>query len=226
MIPALSYADVELFLNQESFQTQNGFAKGLPSTANTVGFVLFDQNFDREPVADVVRNLDMLNQHSDTSIHFFLCGISKFGRSEGSAKKVGVLDNTPLFHNASAALSFAREFERRIPGWNYNLGFDLILIDVKSDDEYRTLDFDKPISFRVEELIRIEVIERPTELFGKLIKFARDGEFESAARLRNHLREVFGLNWFKGLVVTLFPKAVGKLARAEAVLRGGYAQAE
>lgn len=226
MIPALSYADVDQFLNNESFRAHNGFAEGLPSTASTVGFVLFDQNFEREPVTDIVRNLDMLNQHSGTAIHFFLCGISKFGRSEASAKNVGVLDNTRLFHNASAALSFAGEFKRRIPDWDYNLGFDLILIDVKSDGGHRTLDFDTPISFRVEELIKIGAIDRPTELFGKLIKFARDGEFESAARLRNHLREVFGLNWFMGLVVALFPKAVGELARAESVFRGGYAQVE
>ena len=221
MIPAPSYDQIDRILNEESFRLGNGFAEGVPYKTRTVGFILFDQSFGRASITDVVGNLDMLNIHSGTNIHFFLCGVSKFGPNDGGARELGELEGVTLYHNAEAAYSFARAFEREIPGWSYDLGFELVLVDVLEDGGRKKLDFRSAVFFKVEELIKVGIIERPSDLLGKLVKFSREGKFDNAAAFRDELRRIFGINWLKGLILAMFPKSVGKLARTQAALGGG-----
>lgn len=226
MIPASSYEEIDKILNEENFKLGNGFAKGLPIETKTVGFVLFDQCYGSGSIKDLVGNLDVLNIHSGTDIHFFLCGVSKFGPNDGAAKELGTLDGVTLYHNAREMLSFADAFAKHIPNWKYGLGFELVLLDLETIDSRRYLDFSSAVFFKVDELIKNEIIERPTDLFGKLVKFARDGKFSSACAFREELKGVFGTNWLKGLILAMFPKSVGKLARAQAALGGGNALKE
>jgi hypothetical protein len=221
MIPAPSYDHIDQILNEESFKLDHGFAQGLPAKTQTVGFILFDQSYSRESIQDIIGNLDMLNIHSGTDIHFFLCGVSRYGPNESGARELGELDGATLYHNANTAYSFVRAFEREIPGWEYDLGFELVLVDVVEEGGNKKLNFASAVYFKVEELIKVGVVERPSDLLGKLVKFARQGDYENAAAFREELRRLFGINWLKGLLLAMFPKAAGKLARAEAALGGG-----
>ena len=223
MIPAPSYEHIDNLLNLESFSVGHGFASGFPSKTRTVGFILFDQNFDRSPIKDVMSNLDMLNLHSGTDIHFFLCGISQYGSNDEHAKEVGTLNGVSVYHNAKSVHSFIRAFAEQIPRWNYEYGCELILVDVKENEGRRSLNFETAVFFKIEQLIKVGVIGRPSDLLGKLIKFSRESKLSSASDFREELRRLFGINWLKGLILALFPKAVGKLARAEAALWGGSA---
>lgn len=223
MIPAPSYQHIENLLNQENFSVGHGYASGFPSKTRTVGFILFDQNFDRPPIKDLLGNLDMINLHSGTDIHFFLCGISKYGPNDEHAKEVGKINGVSVYHNAQSVYSFIDAFAKNIPGWNYEYGCELILVDVKEAGGRRCLNFDSQVFFKIEEIINIGVVERPSEFLGKLVKFAREGKLTSAFAFREELRRLFGINWLKGLILALFPKAVRNLAQAEAVLGGGSA---
>ncbi|WP_043948368.1 hypothetical protein [Candidatus Phaeomarinobacter ectocarpi] len=220
MIAAPSYDHIDRILNEEELTSGRRFSLGIPKETGTVGFILFDQNFSRYPITDLVANLDMLHIYSGTDIHFFLCGVSQFGPSESGARELGELNGVTLYHNAEAAYSFVKAFEREIPGWNYDLGFELVLVDVVENNHIRTLDFNSSVFFKVEELIKVGIIERPSELFNKLVKFARDGNLSNAAAFRDELERVFGINWLKGLILAMFPKSVGRLARTKAVLGG------
>ena len=223
MIPAPSFDHIDKILNEEVFELERGYANGLPLTTKTVGFIIFDQNFHRGPIQDLIGNLDMINLNSGTDLHFFLCGVSKFGMNEPGAKELGEMNGVHLYHNAQATHSFIEAFEREIPSWSYNMGFDLILIDVKESNNQRNLDFSSAVYLKVEELIKLKIVERPSELLGKLVKFVRESRVRNAAQFRDELRSIFGTNWLKGLILAMFPKHVGKLARAEAVLVGGAA---
>lgn len=221
MIPAPSYDQIDRILNEENFKLGQHFAEGVPRKTRTVGFIIFDQNFGRNSIKDLVGNLDMINLHSGTDIHFFLCGISKFGSNDPGARELGEMNGVRLYHNAKAAYSFVKAFEREIPGWNYDLGFELVLVDVVENNNNRRLDFTSAVFFKVEELIKVGIVDRPSDLLGKLVKFAREGKFANAASFRDELRRAFGMNWLKGLILAMFPKSVGKLARTEAALGGG-----
>ena len=221
MIAAPSYDQIDQILNEESFKLGHGFAEGIPRKTRTVGFIIFDQSFGRDSIKDLVGNLDMLNLHSGTDIHFFLCGISKYGPNNAGARELGEMNGVRLYHNAEAAYSFVKAFEREIPGWNYDLGFELVLVDIVENNNRHQLDFASAVFFKVEELIKVGIIDRPSDLLGKLVKFSREGKFANAASFRDELRRAFGMNWLKGLILAMFPKAVGKLARTEAALGGG-----
>ena len=221
MLPAPSYDHIDKILNEETFYVNCGYVKGLPLETRTVGFIVFDQNFGREPVRDLISNLDMLNLRSGTKMHFFLCGVSKYGMNEEGAKALGRIKNVDCYHNARSALSFVTAFEREIPNWNFRPGLDLLLIDVKEHDHRRRLDFSSVIYLRVDEMIKAGLIERPTDLLNKLIEFAREGKVASAADFRNELRGLFGRNWIIGFILAMFPKHFRKLAQAEVVLLGG-----
>ena len=223
MIPAPSFDHIDKILNEEAFELEHGTARGLPLTTNTVGFIVFDQNYRHSPIQDLIDNFDMLNLHSGPEMHFFLCGVSKYGMNEPGARELGEINKIRLYHNAQATHSFIRAFEREIPGWSYNIGFDLILIDVKETDHRRGLDFSSAVYFKVEELIKLKIVERPSELLGKLVKFTRERRVTSAVQFRNELRKTYETNWLMGFILAMFPKHVGKLARAEAVLFGGAA---
>ena len=223
MILAPSFDHIHNMLNEESFRLEHGLAEGFPDKTKTVGFIIFDQNFYRFPIQDLIGNLDMLNLHSGTDIHFYLCGVSKYGTNEDGAKHLGELNGVSLYHNARASYSFVEAFEGNIPGWTYNLGFDLVLIDVKESCGQRELDFSSVVYFRVEELIKLNIVERPTELLGKLVKFAREGRVSTAAEFRDELRIMFGGKWFLGLILAMFPKRVRRLAHADIALLGGDA---
>ena len=183
MIPTASFDQIDGLLNNEQVQLQSGIAEGFPLKTRTVGFLVFDQNYVRGPIRDLVGNLDMLNVHSGTYMHFFLCGVSRYGANEGGAKDLGEVGGVPLYHNAQARYSFIEAFECGIPGWHHQMGFDLVLVDVKEDGAQRVLDFSKAIYFRVDELIKQNVVERPSDLLGKLIKFAREGRLTGARQV-------------------------------------------
>lgn len=221
MIPAASYKHIDNILNEESFKIGSGFASGLPENSRTVGFILFDQNFGQASITDVVGNLDMLNIHSGSYIHFFLCGVSKFGPNEPGARELGELDGVNLYHNAAALFSFVDAFEKEIPGWKYDLGFELVLVDVVEEMGRKRLNFSSSVYFKVDELIKVGIIERPSDLFGKLVKFSREGKLSNATAFRDELRRAFGVNWLKAMILAMFPKSVGKLTRTEAALGGG-----
>ena len=223
MIPAPSFNHIHKILNEETFELERGIAKGLPLTTKTVGFIIFDQNFCLPPIQDLIGNLDMINLNSGVDLHFFLCGVSKYGMNEPGAKELGEMNGVKLYHNAQATHSFIEAFKRAIPGWDYNLGLDLILIDVKECNNQRNLDFSSAVYLKIEELIKLKIVERPSELLGKLVKFVRDGRVRNAAQFRDELRSIFGTNWLKAVILAMFPKHVGKLARAEAVFVGGTA---
>jgi len=220
MIPAPSYNQIDKILNEESFRLGGGIVPGVPRKTRTVGFILFDQSFNRDSIEDFVGNLDMINIHSGTHIHFFLCGVSKYGSNGGGARELGKLNGVVLYHNAEAAHSFVEAFEHNIPGWNYDLGFELVLVDVIENDLHKELDFNSSVFFKIEELIKVGVIDRPSDLFAKIVKFTRQGKFKNAAAFRDELRSLFGINWLKGLIFAMFPESVGRLARTEAALGG------
>lgn len=220
MIPAPTYDKINKILNGAHFEDSKGSFISIPPKTNTVGFILFDQSFNRFSVADFAANLNTLHLHSGTNMHFFLCGISMFGAKEPGARELGQLNGAKLYHNANAAHSFVKAFEQKILGWNYDLGFELILVDVLEKEGSKDLDFSSAVFFKVDELIKVGIIERPTQLVGKLVKFSREGKFKNAAAFRNELKVIFGINWVKGLLLAMFPKAIGKLARANAALGG------
>lgn len=227
MIPARSFKEMEALLGTRGKFEDGHIARGVPLNAKTVGFLLFDQNFDRAAANDLVQNLDTLNLRSGTHIHFFLCGVSHYGRnggeSEATSKEFGRLNGTLLYHNARAAETFVDAFMKYMPGWDYDVGTELILVDLTTDGDGRRLDFTSAVYFKIDELIRVGIIDRPSELIGKVIKFARNSKLVSAKAFRTELRLVFGSNWIRGAILAMFPNSVKKLAQAQAVLGGGSA---
>ena len=215
MIPAPHYRDIKKIINGE------GRGKSFPSKARTVGFVIFNQNFDNPSLTNLIQNLDILNKHSGSYIHFFLCGVSRFGPNNRLGRELGELEGVTLYHNVEALYSFVEALEREIENWSYDLGFDLVLVDIVDIENESCLDFSSTVFFKIDELIKIGIIDSPSELFGKLVKFAKNGNFSSANEFRNKLRQSFGVHWVKALILAIFPKAVGQLARTEAVLGGG-----
>ena len=224
MIPAPLFCYIERMLNDETIQLEDGIAEGFPLETRTIGFLVFDQNYSRCPIQDLVGNLDMLNAHSGTHLHFFLCGVSKYGMNEKGDKYLGKMDGVRLYHNARAANSFIEAFRRNIPGWHYDMGLDLVLVDVREDNRnQRELDFSGAVYFRVEELIKQKIVDRPSELLGKFIKFASEDRFASAAEFRGELTRQYGTQWLQGFLLAMFPKHVRKLMRAGTTLLGGTA---
>ena len=223
MIPAPSFDHIDKILNQETFEVDHRISMGLPLTTKTVGFIIFDQDYCRGPIRDLIQNLDMLNLKSGNDMHFFLCGVSKYGKSEKGAKKLGEIDGVRLYHNARASYSFIEAFKREISGWSYSMGLDILLIDVVENDNRRTLNFSTAVCFKIEELITRKIIERPSELLDKLVNFVQEGKVVNATQFRDELRSKFGINWLKELILAMFPKHVGKIVRAEVILFGGAA---
>lgn len=223
MLPAPSYEHIDKILNEESFIFEHGLAEGLPLKTLTVGFIVFDQNFDREPIRDLINNLDTLDLHTGTDMHFFLCGVSKFGKNEKRAKYIGQIKGAKCYHNARAAHSFIKAFQREIPGWNYNLGLELVLIDIHEHDHKRRLNFKSAVYLKIDEMIKIGMIERPSELLDKLTRLVQEGKAASAADFRSELTAVSRRNWLKGVLMAMFPNHIQTLAQGEAVLYGGTA---
>lgn len=221
VIPAPSYDQIDKILNEESFEFGRGYSFGVPKKTKTVGFILIDQNFERGSIKDIIGNIDMLNCHSGVDINFYLCGVSRYGANDNKGRELGELDGVKLYHNADATYSFIKAFERTIAGWNYDLGFEVVLIDLVESAGRKELNFQSAVFFKVEELIKIGIIERPSDLLGRIVKFARDGKFSKAAEFRDELRRVFGIDWVKALILAMFPKSLGKLARTQAALGGG-----
>lgn len=224
MLPAPGYKYIEAILNEETFDVGRYCAHGIPVERSVVGFVFFDQNLSRDPVDDFLSNIDLLNEYSGNYIHFFLPGVSYFAANEGeNGVLVGQVSGNPAFHNAAAFTSFKDEFEKRIPEWNYEYGVDVVLMDVIEVDGRRVLDFSSAIFFKVEEFIHLGIVERTSQLLQKIIKFQRDSKLICSKDARVLLGNEFGKNWFKGLVLGLFPNSIQELARAQAVLGGGSA---
>jgi hypothetical protein len=224
MIPAPSYRHLQMLLNEDYPEIGGYPVSGIPPNRSLVGFLVFDQNIAREPVSDFLENIDMLNEHSGDLVHFFLCGVSRYGYNNGqSHKEIGTLGGATLYHNSPAAMSFIRGFEESIPGWKYEMGVDLILIDVMQVDRERRLDFQSAIYFKVEELIKLGIVDRTSEFLGKIIRFVRSSPDRGTRAFSASLKKEFGVNWFKAMILALFPGAVGKLARGQAVLGGGAA---
>lgn len=221
MIPAPHYDNIDQLLNQDNVFMNAGFSEGFPRNSQTVGFIIFDQNFERDPVVDFIRNIDMINQHSGSDFYFFMCGISRFGRNENGARQIGEMDGVPLYHNPQSLQSFISAFQNNIQEWSYNFGFDIILIDIITDREHRKLDYSSVIFFHIDELINAQIINRPSQLIGKIIRLSREGKCSNAAAFRREFKITFGVNWFKSLILALFPAQIGKLARAQAALGGG-----
>ena len=223
MLPAPSYDHMEEILNEESFTLKNGIAEGLPLTTQTVGFILFDQNFQRDPIQDLIANLEMLNSYSGSNLHFFLCGVSKFGKTESGARDLGTINGVQCYHNAEAAVSFAKVFRREIPSWRYNMGLDLIFIDVNERAHRRCLNFSSAVFLNIDEVIKRGIVERPSELIGKLITYVQDGRAANSVDFRKELTGAYRRNWIRAFFLKMFPDHVGELARTEAVLFGGSA---
>ncbi|MBU6418257.1 MAG: hypothetical protein KGQ79_00840 [Proteobacteria bacterium] len=224
MLPAPDYGYINKILNEEHFLVGNNPAQGIPTGRNVIGFIFFDQNLRREPVSDFLDNINLLNQYSGKQIHFFLPGVSLFGPNEGDhAVLIGEVDGINAYHNSRAFMSFKDEFEQKIPQWKYNFGVDIVLVDVIGAKGNRTLDFSSAIFFKVEEFIQLKIVDRTTELLGKIIKFHREAKLATAKDAKLLLQQQFGIDWFKSLIFVLFPKSIQKLARAQAVLGGGAA---
>lgn len=123
MIPAPSYEHVDRILNEDSFDLDQGSCHGIPRDHNVVGFLIFDQNFQRDPINDFIRNIEFLDLRSGRYIHFFPCGVSKHRPNQHDAsKEIGEASNGILYHSASALCTFIKAFEENIPGWTYNIG--------------------------------------------------------------------------------------------------------
>lgn len=224
MLPAPEYRYINALLNSESFDIGKYYASGIPEGHNVVGFIFFDQSIKRPPVSDFLDNIDLLNRHSGDLIHFFLPGVSLYGPNDGDhAVSLGRVRGVNAYHNTNAFMSFKDEFERRLPQWNYEFGVDIVLMDIVLLDGRRVLDFESAIFFKVEEFIQLKIVDRTTELIGKIIKFRREAKLATAKDAKMLLQEQFGINWFKGLVLALFPKSIERLAKAQAVLGGGSA---
>ena len=82
------------------------------------------------------------------------------------------------------------------------------------------------IFFKIDELIKAEIFDSSSQLFGKIIKFSTENKIDSVRMIRGMLEEGFGVNWFKALILDMFPKSLRKLARAQAILGGGRAVRE
>jgi hypothetical protein len=120
-------------------------------------------------------------------------------------------------------MSFKDEFEKRIPRWKYDFGVDIVLLDAVATDGRRTLDFSSAIFFKVEEFIELKIVDRTSQLLGKIVKFRREEKMATAKDAKLLFQEQFGVNWFKGLILALFPKSIQQMAKAQAVLGGGSA---
>lgn len=224
LLPAPDYRYMKAILNNASFDVGHHHAHGIPAGRSVVGFIFFDQSVKRPPVSDFLDNINLLNEHSGNLIHFFLPGVSLYGPNEGDyAVALGEIRGISAYHNAMAFMSFKEEFEKHIPQWRYNFGVDIVLMDVIQINGTRTLDFSSAIFFKVEEFIQLKIVDRTTELLGKIIKFRREAKLATAKDAKLLLQEQFGINWFKGLVLALFPKSIQNMAKAQAVLGGGSA---
>lgn len=216
MIPAPHYSQMNKILNDLSFEPS------VPTKHNVVGFIFIDQNIKRPEVSDLLSNLSLLDEISGEMIHFFLCGVSLYDKNDGDdAIEIGTVGGAPAFHNTKASVSFQNEFEKQIETWRYNLGVDVVMMDVISVDGRRVLDFSSAIFFKIDEFIKLKLVDRTTEFLRTLIRFRQDSKLNRAKDAKLALREKFGINWFKGLVLSLFPKKVQDMVRLEVVLGGG-----
>lgn len=221
MVPAPYYSQISEVLNDPAADL------GIPAKHNVVGFIFFDQNFEKPAISDLLSNLNLLHQESGELIHFFLPGISLYRCNDGESDvPIGKIEGIPAFHNAKSFISFKNEFESRIANWKYRWGLEIVLMDIIAASARRELDFDSAISFRIEEFIRLEIVGNTTEFLTMIIDFRKRNAPKTAKQIKQALREKFGMNWFKELVLSIFPKALSHLARLEAVLEGGSATRE
>ena len=223
MIPALTYEEVCKFLNDGNFRGAQGFPNWSNDKTKTIGFILFNQNFSQDSAIDIIANLDLLNERAGSAFHFFICGVSRYGTTEDGARPLGELKGVHLFHNAKCLMTFVEAFSENINNWNYNMGCEIILIDVNEIDNVMELQFDTAVYFKIDELIKADIISSPTDLFGKIIRFSEQSKLLSARSFKDELQSTFGANWIKGLLLGMLPSSIGKLARAQAALGGGAA---
>ena len=226
MIPAATYDQIELLLNETSFQSNVGYIEGIPIINNLVGFIFFDQNFSSKASGDFLKNLHFLSENSGKFIHFFLPGVSKYGSNPDdiSVEIPGL--NPPHYHNTRAFLSFRDKFEHHIPNWKFDSGISVVLIDLSKVKGVRILDFDSAIFFDVNQLITHQIVDNTSQLLSKIIRLVRDSELVTAKEIRGAFELQFGKNWMKGLILGLFPKKLKRLTKVSTVLAGGRAHNE
>lgn len=166
----------------------------------------------------------MLNIHSAKHIHFLLPGVSAYGPNEDDdSTELTKLGGVSLHYNPKAFFSFKDSFEKKIVGWNFDYGMDLVLANVVGERPESKIDLQNAIFFKIDELIKSEIFDSPSQLFGKIIKFSSENKINNVREIRTMLEESFGINWFKALILGMFPKSVQKLAQSKAILGGGRA---
>jgi hypothetical protein len=131
MIPAPHYQHLDAMLNAGGANLGIHHVPSIPGEPRLLGFVFFSQNYERDPAKDFIKNINVLNIHSAEHIHFLLPGISLYGPNEGDdSTELGKLDGTTLYYNPRAFSSFKEEFEKKIDGWNFDYGMDLVLTNI------------------------------------------------------------------------------------------------
>lgn len=226
MVPAPAFEELTKMLNSDrTIWNDSGPLSVFSDNVKIIGFVFFGQDFEKEPARGVLKNIDLLNEHSGEHIHFLLAGFSRFGPNsdERNAPKVCDLEGVPIYFNPRAFNTFREEFTRRIDGWDFDYGMDLILLNVRREKPVRVLDFGGAIYFKLDEMVKIGVCDNASQILGKITNFMEDNKIDDVDQIRKLFEDGFGRNWIKALILDLFPASIGKLARAKAVLGGGRA---
>lgn len=220
MIPAPYYNDLKVLLNDPSYTIKGCPAPGLPLGVKTIGFILFDQNYERANIKDLLCNLDSLNLHTGFDIHFLLCGASWYGKNDPKAIKIGTIEGASVYHSARAVKSYRDEFSKKIPGFEDKVSFQLVLVDVQGEPGSLSLDFPSGIYFNIDDLIKANVVDTPTDLINKFVEVSRKNNLANAASFREDLKVRNGTNWLKEMVLSIFPPFVERMAKSTSAIEG------
>lgn len=217
MVPALAIDSFEELLRNREVPGSRGTRTGWQDSPPVVAILVANlQASDRHSTA-IRESFHLLDVLSDKHFHFFCPGVAVFGSNERSTS-FATIDSENLYFEPRAFANFVGELSSRIRHWKYDFGTDLILVDISPDGEPM---YDQAMFFHVDAVVDAGLCSSSAQFCGKIASFVRNGDAGTASDIQKLLSEQFGVNWFKAMILGLFPKAVGKLARGVSALGGG-----
>ena len=219
MVPAPTYAKILTMLGEARPGEAFGGQLSIPEGNRVLGILFFSENLGHPQVQDIVSNIDSLNHRSGSHIQFLMAGLS---RGDGS-KLLFELDGNGIFFNTGDFWNLVDEMQARVAGWQFDFGVDLLLVDIEGQAPGRSLNYRDAIYFKLDELVKQGICVSASQALDRVIQLSRETALFSTRDITAKFQATSRGNWFKAMLLKMFPDSVGRLARIEAVLGGGRA---
>lgn len=217
MVPALTIEKFEETLRNREVPGSLGTRTGWKDSPPVVAILISNLDATDRHSKAIRENFHLLDILSDKHFHFFCPGVSVFGSKEQSTS-FATIEREDLYFEPRAFATFVREIGNRVSHWKYDFGTDLLLIDIGPDGAPL---YGQSMFFHIDAVVDAGLCNSSAQFCGKIASFVKNGDARSASEIQSLLSEQFGVDWFKAMILGIFPKAVGKLARGVSALGGG-----